>query len=55
MYFGPRDTPLWLRTDRAMRRITLRNEACAVSDPLACDRPPEHRGYYSRVAPTANE
>ena len=26
-------------------------EACAVSDPLACDRPPEHRGYYSRVAP----
>jgi len=47
--FGPQVTPLWLRTHRAMRRIALRDGACAVSDPLGRDRPTEHRGYYSRV------
>jgi FAD:protein FMN transferase len=49
--FGSQPTPFWLRTHDAMRRIALRDRACAVSDPLARDRPREHRGYYSRVAP----
>jgi thiamine biosynthesis lipoprotein len=49
--FGPRATPLWVRTHHAIRCIALRDRACAVSDPFACDRPREHRGYYSRVAP----
>jgi thiamine biosynthesis lipoprotein len=50
--FGLQPTPLWLRTQREVRCIELRDRACAVSDPLARDRPTEHRGYYSRVAPT---
>ena len=49
--FGENTTPVWLRTDRGGRCITLRDQACALSDPLVRDRPSEHRGYYDRVAP----
>jgi FAD:protein FMN transferase len=49
--FGGRTTPVWLRTNRGIRCITLRDQACALSDPLARDQPSEHRGYYNRVAP----
>lgn len=49
--FGEHTTPMWLRTDRGVRCITLRDRSCASSDPLASDRPSEHRGYYDRAAP----
>ncbi len=48
--FGADNTPVWLRTDHIVRLIALRDQACALSDPLVRDQPPEHRGYYSRVA-----
>jgi thiamine biosynthesis lipoprotein len=49
--FGADNTPVWLRTDHIVRLIALRDRACALSDPLVRDKPPEHRGYYSRVTP----
>jgi len=49
--FGPQDASLWVRTSRGARCIVVRDAACAVSDPMARDRPSEHRGYYSRVPP----
>ncbi len=49
--FGENTTPVWLRTERGGRCITLRDQACALSDPLVRHRPSEHRGYYDRVAP----
>ncbi len=49
--FGLRGAPIWLRTSREARRVVMRNAACAVSDPVARDRPSEHRGYYNRVTP----
>ena len=53
--FGPqRHAAVVANGSRECAASTLRNRACAVSDPLARDRPSEHRGYYSRVAPTAN-
>jgi thiamine biosynthesis lipoprotein len=49
--FGARDVPIWMRTWRERRCVVVRNAACAVSDPMARDRPSEHRGYYNRVTP----
>ena len=47
--FGPA-MPIWVRTQRATWPVVLRDQACAVTDPVSRDPPREHRGYYSRVS-----
>jgi thiamine biosynthesis lipoprotein len=47
--YGTCATPIWVRSRSGTRQISLRDRACAVSDPMARDRPAEHRGYYSRA------
>ena len=46
--FGPEDRPIWIRTSTGAWPITLRERACAVSDPKHSARPSEHQGYYNR-------
>jgi len=47
--FGARcEIILLRRTAGKHRRLWLRDSALAVSDLDACERPPEHRGYYFR-------
>ena len=44
--FGPAASTIWLRVAGCARPISLRNSACAVSDPARISAPSEHRGYY---------
>ena len=46
--FGPDDQLIWLRTSGTAWPMTLRNQACAVSDPKRSGKPSEHCGYYHR-------
>jgi FAD:protein FMN transferase len=56
--FGDLQETILLRrgagTRASFRSIDLANEALAVSDLDAVERPSEHQGYYSRVGPTTS-
>ena len=47
--FGPSEHTVWVRLRAGSSPITLRDRACAVSDPVGSTRPSEHRGYYRRA------
>lgn len=50
--FGAREhVALLRRPDRSYEELPLAASALAVSDVDAASRPPEHQGYYTRVAP----
>jgi len=47
--FGSSEQTVWVRIRAGASPITLRDCACAVSDPVGSTRPSEHRGYYRRA------
>jgi thiamine biosynthesis lipoprotein len=53
--FGDNPYLLTLRTSRGSHALSLREGACAVSDPAANARPIEHSGYYRRNTPVSRQ